>query len=167
MSFEVVNAVLTHPHRCEFCTSNQPPFIDTQMHRPTGGTFHLCSTCWRQVLVAVEAVAKIDHDALPAPRGAANAEVADLRAERIDVDVDVVTAELTNVRAELELLRAERITHIAEIGRLERDNGDLRDMQMPRSEVPAATATIREEALAEVVAKPVAKGAQKPREKMS
>src|SRR3954468_8833438 len=165
MSFEMVNAVLTHPHRCEFCTSNQPPFIDTQMHRPTGGTFHLCSTCWRQVLVAVEAVAKIDHDALRAQLDAANADVADLRAERIEVDV--VTAELANVRAELELLGAERITHIAEIGRLERDNGDLRDMQMLRSEVPAATATIREEALAEVVAKAVAKTTPKPTAKVT
>src|SRR5438128_2626841 len=118
--YELVNAVTTMPHRCEFCTSNQAPFINTKTPRPTGGTFHVCSTCWRQFLIVLEAVAKLDHDVIVERLKDANEQIETLRAER--VDVDVVTAELTNANAELELLRAERHTMIARIAELERDN---------------------------------------------
>lgn len=148
-SFELTNAVAVTPYKCELCTSNQPPFINTKIPRPSGGSYHVCSTCWRQFLIVLEAVGRDEHEAVREHVRSANEQLAGLQAERIDVDV--ITAELTNVRAELAMAVAEVGTLKNEVGRLERDNADLRDgHQMTRSEAPAAAAAIVAETLAEI-----------------
>src|SRR2546423_13865075 len=106
MPYELVNAVSVQPFRCEFCTANVAPFIDTKSVRPNGGTYHLCSICWRQVLVVLGAVSKIDHDAVKVQLASANDQIASLQAAL--ADVDVVTAALTNAQAELGMLRGEQ-----------------------------------------------------------
>jgi hypothetical protein len=146
MSFKLVSAVTTHPHRCEFCTANVAPFIDTEIPRPTGGTFHVCAICWGQVLVMLHAVARDQYDLLEERLASVNQQLVDAQAQL--VDFGEAQAERDAAQIYVRQLQDESSVQATEIARLERDNADLRDGHViPGSEVQEYADAIKEQVL--------------------